>query len=47
MKIGPGLAAGVAAGYVLGRTKKMRMAMTIAAVGLTGKFGVRPSELVL
>jgi hypothetical protein len=46
MKIGTGLAAGLAAGYLLGRTRKMRLAITLATIGATGKLGVRPSEAV-
>jgi hypothetical protein len=46
MKQGTTIAAGLAAGYLLGRTRKMRLVLTLAAVGATGKMGVRPSEPV-
>ncbi|WP_034286838.1 hypothetical protein [Amycolatopsis benzoatilytica] len=46
MKAGTRMALGVAAGYLLGRTKKMRLALMIAAAGATGKAGVSPSKLV-
>ena len=36
MKGGTRVAAGVAAGYLMGRTKKMRLALMIAAAGMTG-----------
>ncbi|MET7992830.1 hypothetical protein ABZU76_18255 [Amycolatopsis sp. NPDC005232] len=40
------MAIGVAAGYLLGRTKKGRLALMIAAAGATGKAGVSPTKLV-
>ncbi|MEU4673984.1 hypothetical protein AB0F91_40015 [Amycolatopsis sp. NPDC023774] len=40
------MALGVAAGYMLGRTKKMRLALMIAAAGATGRSGVSPTKLV-
>jgi hypothetical protein len=46
MKQGTTIATGLAAGYLLGRTRKMRLALTLAAVSATGKLGVRPSETV-
>jgi hypothetical protein len=36
MKSGTRVAIGVAAGYLLGRTRKMRLALMIAAAGVTG-----------
>ncbi|QRP50869.1 hypothetical protein I6J71_19190 [Amycolatopsis sp. FDAARGOS 1241] len=46
MKAGTRMALGVAAGYLLGRTKKGRLALMIAAAGATGKAGVSPTKLV-
>jgi outer membrane biosynthesis protein TonB len=46
MKTGTRMALGVAAGYLLGRTKKGRLALMIAAAGATGKTGVSPTSLV-
>ncbi|WIX75122.1 hypothetical protein QRX50_26615 [Amycolatopsis carbonis] len=46
MKAGTRMALGVAAGYLLGRTKKGRLALMIAAAGATGKAGVSPAKLV-
>ncbi|QYN26387.1 hypothetical protein K1T34_38725 [Amycolatopsis sp. DSM 110486] len=46
MKAGTRMAVGVAAGYLLGRTKKGRLALMIAAAGATGKAGVSPTKLV-
>ncbi|MEV4604874.1 hypothetical protein AB0K15_46925 [Amycolatopsis sp. NPDC049253] len=40
------MALGVTAGYLLGRTKKMRLALMIAAAGATGRAGVSPTKLV-
>jgi hypothetical protein len=39
MKCGTRVAVGVGAGYLLGRRRKMRLAMMLAAAGATGKFG--------
>lgn len=38
MKPGARVAAGVGAGYLLGRTRKMRLAFMVAAAGATGAF---------
>lgn len=46
MNAGTRVALGVGAGYLLGRTKKMRLALMIAAAGATGKTGVSPGKLV-
>ncbi|MFI5611949.1 hypothetical protein [Amycolatopsis sp. NPDC051903] len=46
MKAGTRMALGVAAGYLLGRTKKGRLALMLAAAGATGKTGVSPAKLV-
>lgn len=46
MKHAATIATGIAAGYLLGRTRKLKLAFTLAAVGATGKLGVRPSDLV-
>lgn len=46
MNRGTGVAAGVAAGYLMGRTKKMRLAMMVAAAGLTGRLAKKPGEVV-
>ncbi|MEU4674652.1 hypothetical protein AB0F91_43565 [Amycolatopsis sp. NPDC023774] len=46
MKAGTPMALGVAAGYLLGRTTKGRLALMIAAAGATGKAGVSPAKLV-
>ncbi|HZA09831.1 hypothetical protein [Mycobacterium sp.] len=43
---GAKVAAAVGAGYLLGRTRKMRLAMMLAAAGITGKFPARPTDLV-
>lgn len=47
MSNGVRVAAAVGAGYVLGRTRKMRLAFMLAAAGVTGKFPARPSDLVV
>lgn len=47
MRSGARVALGVGAGYLLGRTRKMRLAFMIAAAGATGRFGVTPTELVV
>lgn len=46
MKRGAQTAAAVIAGYLLGRTKKMRLALMIAAAGATGKHGTNPTGLL-
>ncbi|MDQ0380509.1 hypothetical protein [Amycolatopsis thermophila] len=46
MKAGARVAAAVAAGYLLGRTKKMRLALMIAAAGATGKANLSPGKLL-
>ncbi|EID52440.1 hypothetical protein [Saccharomonospora xinjiangensis] len=46
MKRGAQTAAAVIAGYLLGRTKKMRLALMIAAAGATGKHGTNPAGLL-
>ncbi|MFD2420931.1 hypothetical protein [Amycolatopsis pigmentata] len=45
MKTGGRIALGVGAGYLLGRTRKMRLALMIAAAGATGTVG-SPRQLV-
>lgn len=47
MSNGVRVAAAVGAGYVLGRTRKMRLAFMLAAAGVTGKFPARPSDLMV
>jgi hypothetical protein len=42
---GAKVALAVGAGYFLGRTRKMRIALMLAAAGLTGKFPTTPSAL--
>jgi hypothetical protein len=46
VKIGAQVAIGVAVGYLLGRTRKGRLALTLAAAGATGKFAGNPRQLV-
>ena len=46
MNRGAGVATGVAAGYLMGRTKKMRLAMMVAAAGLSGRLAGKPGEVV-
>jgi hypothetical protein len=46
MSNGAKVAMAVGAGYMLGRTKKMRLALMLAAAGVTGKFPTSPTELV-
>lgn len=46
MNSGARVAIGVAAGYLLGRTRKMRLALMIAGAGLTGARGGSPSALL-
>ncbi len=43
---GAKVALAVGAGYLLGRTRKMRIAMMLAAAGVTGKFPARSAELL-
>jgi hypothetical protein len=43
---GAKVALAVGAGYMLGRTRKMRIAMMLAAAGITGKFPTMPASLV-
>jgi hypothetical protein len=46
MANGAKVALAVGAGYFLGRTRKTRLALMLAAAGLTGKFTTNPTELV-
>lgn len=46
MKPGPQVVVAVGIGYLLGRTRKMRLALMIAAAGATGKVGVGPRQLL-
>lgn len=46
MKSGARVAIGIAAGYLLGRTRKMRLALMIAAAGATGARGGSPGALL-
>ena len=46
MSNGAKVALAVGAGYFLGRTRKMRIAMMLAAAGITGKFPARSAELL-
>jgi hypothetical protein len=46
VKPGPQVVVAVGLGYLLGRTKKMRLALMIAAAGATGKMGVGPRQLL-
>ena len=46
MSNGAKVAMAVGAGYMLGRTKKMRLALMLAAAGITGKFPTTPTALV-
>ncbi|KAA9159298.1 hypothetical protein FPZ12_020545 [Amycolatopsis acidicola] len=46
MKAGARVALAVGAGYALGRTKKMRLALMIAAAGATGKANLSPGKLL-
>jgi hypothetical protein len=45
MNSGTRVALGVGAGYLLGRTRKMRLALMLAAAGANGKLGVTPGQL--
>jgi hypothetical protein len=46
VKPGPQVVVAVGVGYLLGRTRKMRLALMIAAAGATGKLGVGPRQLL-
>jgi hypothetical protein len=46
MNSGLRVATGVAVGYLLGRTRKMRLALMIAAAGVTGARGGSPAVLL-
>ena len=46
MKPGARIALGVGIGYVLGRTKKMRLALMLAGAGATGKLPAGPQDLL-
>lgn len=46
MKSGVRIAMGLAVGYVLGRTRKMRLALTLAAAGAAGRVRTSPGDLV-
>lgn len=45
MANGAKVAMAVGAGYLLGRTRKMRVALMLAAAGITGKFPERRLSL--
>ena len=46
MNSGARVALGVGAGYLLGRTRKMRLALMLAAAGANGKVGGGPRKLL-
>jgi hypothetical protein len=46
MANGAKVALAVGAGYLLGRTRRTRIALMLAAAGLTGKFPTKPTDLV-
>jgi hypothetical protein len=46
MKDGVRIGMAVGLGYLLGRTRKMRLALMIAGVGVTGRLGKNPAALV-
>lgn len=46
MRYRTGVALGIGAGYVLGRTHKMRWALVLGAAAATGKLGSTPGKLV-
>lgn len=46
MKDGLRIALAVGAGYLMGRRRKMRLALTLAAAGASGRFGKNPAALV-
>ena len=43
---GAKVALAVGAGYLLGRTRKMRLAMMLASAGMTGKFRTKPTDVL-
>jgi hypothetical protein len=43
---GAKVALAVGAGYLLGRTRKMRLALMLASAGITGKFRTRPTDVL-
>jgi hypothetical protein len=45
MASGAKVALAVGAGYLLGRTRKMKLALMLAGAGVTGKFPARPGDL--
>jgi len=45
MSNGAKVALAVGAGYLLGRTRKMKLALMLAGAGITGKFPARPADL--
>jgi hypothetical protein len=45
MKTGARIAVGVGVGYLLGRTRKGRLALTLAAAGATGRLSTDPAAL--
>ena len=46
MSNGAKVALAVGAGYMLGRTRKMRIALMLAAAGITGKFPAMPATML-
>jgi hypothetical protein len=46
MSNGAKVAMAVGAGYLLGRSRKMKLALMLAAAGVTGKFPARPADVV-
>lgn len=46
MKSGARIAVAVGVGYLLGRTRKMRLALTLAGIGASGRVGGGPAGLV-
>ncbi|WP_368680860.1 hypothetical protein R1X32_11960 [Rhodococcus opacus] len=40
------MAAAIGAGYLLGRTRRMKLALMLAGAGTTGRFRGRPRELL-
>lgn len=43
---GAKVALAVGAGYLLGRTRKMRLALMLASAGMTGKFRTKPTDVL-
>ncbi|OBJ02055.1 hypothetical protein [Mycobacterium sp. 1465703.0] len=43
---GSKVALAVGAGYLLGRTRKMRLALMLASAGITGKFRTKPTDVL-